>query len=141
MSEIFKGLGVTITLAQPDDFLKVKETLTRIGIASKKEQRLFQSCHILHKRGQYSILHFKEMFVFDGKSNNVSEEDVLRRNTTVKLLEEWGLLKIAEPEEELETAPMSWIKVISHKDKANWILEPKYSIGNIRKLSLSENNQ
>ena len=124
---------VEITLPNEESFLKVKETLTRIGIASKKEQKLYQSCHILHKQGKYYIVHFKELFMLDGKINDFSDEDKARRNTIVKLLEEWSLLKplsadmIAEP-----TAPLSQIKILPHKDKGEWELIAKYSIGKKR---------
>ncbi len=124
---------VEITLPNEESFLKVKETLTRIGIASKKEQKLYQSCHILHKQGKYYIVHFKELFMLDGKINDFSDEDKARRNTIVKLLEEWSLLKplsadmIAEP-----TAPLSQIKILPHKEKGEWELIAKYSIGKKR---------
>lgn len=123
-------VGVEITLAQPDDFLKVRETLTRIGVASKKEDILYQSCHILHKRGQYYLVHFKEMFVLDGKPSTLDESDVARRNTICSLLQQWGLVKIVTPETIAEKkAPMSQIKIVSFKDKANWQLVSKYTIG------------
>lgn len=131
MEDIFKGLGVEIELAQPDDFLKVKETLTRIGVASKVDNKLYQSCHILHKRGRYAILHFKEMFIFDGKENNVTEDDVLRRNAIVKLLSEWKLVK-ANGASDLPSSTLSHIKVVAHRDRGDWELCPKYSIGNVR---------
>jgi len=129
--DIFNGLGVEISLSSDEDFLKVRETLTRIGISSRKEKKLYQSCHILHKRGRYAIMHFKELFVMDGLESNISEDDIRRRNTISNLLEEWELLKIIEPIEEDE--PMSnvkKIKIISHKDKDDWELIPKYHIGN-----------
>lgn len=130
MEDIFRGTGVEITLRSPDDFLKIKETLTRVGIASKKEKRLYQSCHILHKQGRYSILHFKELFILDGKENNLTDEDVARRNTIINLLEEWNLLTIVNPSKSEEPiAPLSQIKVLSHKEKEQWSLESKYNIG------------
>jgi hypothetical protein len=128
--DLFRGVGVEITLPNPDNFLKIKETLTRIGIASKKEKKLYQSCHILHKQGHYSILHFKELFILDGKENTFADEDRARRNTIINLLEEWDLLKIVNPEKsEDPVAPLSQIKILSHKEKDGWILEPKYNIG------------
>ena len=130
MEDIFRGAGVEITLQKPDDFLKIKETLTRVGIASRKEKKLYQSCHILHKQGRYSILHFKELFILDGKDNNLSEEDIARRNTIINLLEEWSLLTIVNPSKSEEPiAPLSQIKVLSHKEKEQWSLESKYNIG------------
>jgi hypothetical protein len=123
-------VGVEITLAQPDDFLKVRETLTRIGVASKKDNTLYQSCHILHKRGKYAIVHFKEMFVLDGKPSSLDASDVARRNTICDLLQQWGLAKIVAPEAIAENkAPMSQIKIVSFKDKNNWQLVSKYNIG------------
>jgi len=128
--DLFRGVGVEISLPHPDNFLKIKETLTRIGIASKKEKKIYQSCHILHKQGKYSILHFKELFILDGKDNTFTDEDKARRNTIINLLEEWGLLSVEAPEKvEDPVAPLSHIKIISHKEKDNWILEPKYNIG------------
>jgi hypothetical protein len=127
---IFKGTGIEISLATPDSFLKVKETLTRIGISSKKEKKLYQTCHILHKQGRYSILHFKELFILDGKINTFTEEDAARRNTIVKLLEEWGLLSVVETDKAQEpAAALNQIKILSHKEKSNWVLEAKYNIG------------
>lgn len=129
--DIFRGHGIKISLKNKEDFLKVKETLTRIGVASKKDNTLWQSAHILHKQGQYAILHFKELFAMDNKVTTFSEEDKARRNTIVDLLEEWGLVDILEgQEQEFENmASLAQIKVISHKDKPNWNLIPKYSIG------------
>ena len=124
------GLGVEIKLEEEEDFLVIKETLTRIGVSSRKENKLFQSCHILHKRGRYAILHFKELFILDGLESNISESDVARRNLIVKLLEEWELCDIIQPtavEEPL--ANMGQIKIISHKNKNEWELIPKYHIG------------
>ena len=131
--DIFRGCGVEITLVGDESFLKIKETLTRIGVASRKDKKLFQSCHILHKQGRYSILHFKELFMLDGKVNNFSEEDQGRRNTIVNLLEEWGLLKAVSAEKvEHPVAPLSQIKVLPYKEKDEWELVAKYSIGKKR---------
>ena len=116
-----------VSLSEPDDFLKVRETLSRSGVSSRKERKLYQSCHILHKQGRYFIVHFKELFALDGKDTNLSENDVARRNTIAKLLSDWGLVGImgnAEPQ-----APLSQIKVLSFKEKDDWILETKYNIG------------
>jgi len=118
-----------ITLPEPDNFLKVRETLTRIGIASKKDNRLYQSCHILHKQGRYFIVHFKELFALDGKESNISIEDIERRNAIAVLLQDWDLLKIIVAAKAEPKASMSQIKVVSYKDKANWELVPKYNIG------------
>jgi hypothetical protein len=124
------GLGVEITLKTKEDFLKVKETLTRIGISSRTDKKLWQSCHILHKRGKYYICHFKEMFVLDGLSSDISEEDLGRRNLIVKLLVEWGLVTAIDDEEYKEPMiPLSKLKIISHKEKGDWLLLPKYHIG------------
>ena len=121
---------VEVELHSEYSFLKVKETLTRIGIASRKDNKLFQSCHILHKQGKYYIVHFKELFMLDGKINNYDEEDKARRNTIVKLLDEWGLIKVVNPDSIKEpVAPLSQIKIIAYKDKDNWDLVAKYSIG------------
>jgi hypothetical protein len=122
---------VEVTLGEKDDFLKVRETLTRIGVASKKEQILFQSCHILHKRGQYYIVHFKELFALDGKPTDISENDLSRRNAIIKLLEDWGLVKIVRKSQIEQPPPifLSQIKILSHKEKDDWELVPKYSIG------------
>lgn len=123
-----------ITLNQPDDFLKVRETLTRIGVASRKEaNKLYQSCHILHKQGRYFIVHFKELFLLDGKPSNLTENDLQRRNTIATLLSDWGLLAISNAAQSQVKAPLRQIKIIPHKDKANWQLLPKYSIGNTNK--------
>ncbi len=118
-----------ITLNEPDDFLKVKETLTRIGVASRKEQKLFQSCHILHKQGRYFIVHFKELFLLDGKKSNLEENDIARRNTIATLISDWGLVTIDDPSLAKPVAPMRQIKIISFKDKGEWDLQPKYNIG------------
>lgn len=128
--DIFDGLGVEITLKTKEDFLKVKETLTRIGISSRTDKKLWQSCHILHKRGKYAIMHFKEMFVLDGLSSDISDEDLGRRNVIVKLLVEWGLIDAIDDEEYKEPMiPLSKLKIISHKEKGDWQLIPKYHIG------------
>ena len=123
-----------VILNEPDDFLKIKETLTRIGVASKKEHNtLFQSCHILHKQGRYFIVHFKELFMLDGKPSNFTEDDIGRRNTIATLLSDWGLLTIVdELQAEIKTS-LRQIKIISHRDKNEWNLESKYSIGNVKK--------
>ena len=118
-----------VTLTQPDDFLKVRETLTRIGVASRKDKVLYQSCHILHKQGRYFIVHFKELFALDGKSADLTDNDLERRNTIAKLLIDWGLEKVAKPELFQELAPLSQIKVIAFKDKHDWSLQTKYNIG------------
>jgi len=122
---------VEVTLKQPDDFLKVRETLTRIGVASKKDNTLFQSCHILHKQGKYYIVHFKEMFALDGKETDLSENDLSRRNAIAKLLQDWGLVTIVLPAqvEQPEPITISQIKIIPHKEKKDWQLVPKYNIG------------
>lgn len=130
MEDIFKGVGIEIELPSPENFLKIKETLTRIGIASKKDKKLYQSCHILHKQGRYVILHFKELFILDGKDNNFTEEDEGRRNTIVNLLEEWNLIRVLNSSKSQDpVAPLSHIKVLSHKEKDHWTLESKYAIG------------
>ena len=130
MEDIFRGVGVEITLPKPDNFLKIKETLTRVGIASRKERKLYQSCHILHKQGRYVILHFKELFIIDGKDNNFTDEDKARRNTIINLLEEWDLLGVVDSSKiEDPVAPLSQIKILSHKEKDTWVLESKYNIG------------
>jgi hypothetical protein len=119
-----------VTLDQKDDFLKVRETLTRIGVASKKEKVLYQSCHILHKQGKYYITHFKELFALDGKPTDITENDIARRNTVANLLEDWELIKIVTKEQTKEpTVSLSQVKIISHKEKADWELVPKYNIG------------
>ncbi len=128
--DLFRGVGVEINLIEPDNFLKIKETLTRMGIASHKDKKLYQSCHILHKKGNYAILHFKELFILDGKENTFEEEDCARRNTIINLLEEWGLLEIVNPEDTEEpVASLNKIKVISHREKDEWELCAKYNIG------------
>ena len=127
---------VEISLREPDDFLKVRETLTRIGVASRKDKTLYQSCHILHKQGRYFIVHFKELFALDGKTADLSENDLQRRNTISKLLVDWGLVKVNNPEFFQDYAPLSQIKVISHREKDEWKLETKYNIGK-KKLATS----
>tara|TARA_Y100001972_G_C7649073_1_gene326317 strand:+ start:83 stop:490 length:408 start_codon:yes stop_codon:yes gene_type:complete len=117
-----------VGLKEPDDFLKVRETLSRIGVASRKDKTLFQSCHILHKQGKYFIVHFKELFALDGKDTNISENDIARRNTIANLLSDWGLVKVIKTDE-VKSAPLSQIKVISFKEKNDWKLETKYNIG------------
>ena len=121
---------VEVTFPEKDDFLKIRETLSRIGVASRREQELFQSCHILHKRGHYYITHFKELFKLDGKPTNIDESDIGRRNTIINLLQQWNLLKVLKPNVIVEpTAPLSQIKIIPYKEKTNWKLTTKYSIG------------
>ncbi len=119
-----------VTLNEPDDFLKVRETLTRIGVASRKDKKLFQSCHILHKQGRYFIVHFKELFLLDGKKSNLEENDVARRNTIATLMSDWGLITIENTQKAKPLAPLRQIKIISFKDKNDWELCPKYNIGN-----------
>ena len=116
-----------VKLKEPDDFLKIRETLTRIGVASRKERKIFQSCHILHKQGRYFIVHFKELFALDGKKSNIMTNDIERRNTISQLLSDWGLIELVGTI--TEKAPLSQIKVLPYKDKKEWILEPKYNIG------------
>lgn len=123
---------VEVTLVQPDDFLKVRETLTRIGVASRKDKILYQSCHILHKQGRYYIVHFKELFALDGKQSDITDNDLQRRNTIAKLLDDWGLVKVIDNSLIIDQAPLSQIKVISYKDKDNWELQAKYNIGKKR---------
>ena len=120
---------VEVLLSEPDDFLKVRETLTRIGVASRKEKKLYQSCHILHKQGKYYIVHFKELFALDGKKANLSVNDVQRRNRIVQLLSDWGLVGVLFSDSIKDIAPLNQIKVISYKDKGDWMLETKYNIG------------
>ena len=124
------GSMLEVTLNEPDDFLKIRETLTRIGVASRKDQKLFQSCHILHKQGRYFIVHFKELFLLDGKPSSLLENDVQRRNTIATLLADWGLVSLVNPEAAKDLAPLRQIKVIPFKEKAQWELCPKYNIGN-----------
>lgn len=119
-----------VTLETPDDFLKVKETLTRMGVASHKEKRLYQSCHILHKQGRYFIVHFKELFLLDGKKSSLELSDIERRNTIATLLNDWSLVNIVKPDQAVPCAPVRQVKIISFKDKHEWELSPKYNIGN-----------
>ena len=120
---------VEVTLNEPDDFLKVRETLTRIGVASRKEKKLYQSCHILHKQGKYYIVHFKELFALDGKHANLTPNDVQRRNRIARLLADWGLISVVKVDDVADIAPLNQIKVLAFKDKSEWILEQKYNIG------------
>ena len=120
---------VEVTLNEPDDFLKVRETLTRIGVASRKEKKIYQSCHILHKQGRYFLVHFKELFALDGKHANLTTNDVQRRNRIAQLLVDWGLVGIVNADSIQDVAPLNQIKVLSYKDKGDWILETKYNIG------------
>jgi hypothetical protein len=120
---------VEVLLSEPDDFLKVRETLTRIGVASRKEKKLYQSCHILHKQGRYFIVHFKELFALDGKHANLTVNDVQRRNRIVRLLVDWGLISVVVEDSVLDIAPLNQIKVLAYKDKSDWVLEQKYNIG------------
>ena len=129
---------IEVLLNEPDDFLKVRETLTRIGVASRKEKKLYQSCHILHKQGKYYIVHFKELFALDGKHANLSINDVQRRNRIVRLLSDWGLISIVDEETVADIAPLNQIKVLAYKDKADWILEQKYNIGKRGKTQETE---
>lgn len=131
---LFKGIGVEVDIKKPDNFLKIKETLTRIGVASKKDKKLFQSCHILHKRNsdgisKYAVVHFKEMFRLDGKDAKFDEQDIPRRNAIVRLLEEWDLLDIVDQENAQDVAPIQTIKILSFKEKSEWELIAKYKIG------------
>ena len=120
---------VEVFLNEPDDFLKVRETLTRIGVESRKEKKLYQSCHILHKQGRYYIVHFKELFALDGKYANLTQNDIQRRNRIVRLLADWGLITIANQDLVMDIAPLNQIKVLAYKDKNDWVLEQKYNIG------------
>ena len=120
---------VEVVLSEPDDFLKVRETLTRIGVASRKEKKIYQSCHILHKQGKYYLVHFKELFALDGKHANLTSNDVQRRNRIAQLLADWGLVGIVDADKIQDIAPLNQIKVLSYKDKGDWILETKYNIG------------
>tara|TARA_E500000331_G_scaffold331802_1_gene354451 strand:+ start:129 stop:569 length:441 start_codon:yes stop_codon:yes gene_type:complete len=124
---------VEVILGEPDDFLKVRETLTRIGVASRKEKKIYQSCHILHKQGRYYLVHFKELFALDGKHANLTLNDIQRRNRIVQLLADWGLIEIVNVDLIQDIAPLNQIKVLSYKDKGEWILETKYNIGSKKK--------
>ena len=125
---------VEVTLNEPDDFLKVRETLTRIGVASRKEKKLYQSCHILHKQGKYFIVHFKELFALDGKTANLTQNDVARRNRITQLLCDWGLVNRVDEDTPLDVAPLNQIKVLAYSEKGDWVLETKYNIGKKRKV-------
>jgi hypothetical protein len=127
---------VEVVLNEPDDFLKVRETLTRIGVASRKEKKIYQSCHILHKQGKYYIVHFKELFALDGKHANLTVNDVQRRNRIINLISDWGLVTIVKPDSVTDVAPLNQIKVLSYKDKGDWILESKYNIGKKKKVEV-----
>ena len=124
---------VEVLLGEPDDFLKVRETLTRIGVASRKEKKIYQSCHILHKQGRYFLVHFKELFALDGKHANLTQNDVQRRNRIAQLLADWGLIGIVDADKIQDIAPLNQIKVLAYKDKQDWILETKYNIGSKKK--------
>ncbi len=124
---------VEVTLGEPDDFLKVRETLTRIGVASRKEKKIYQSCHILHKQGRYYLVHFKELFALDGKHANLTSNDVQRRNRIAQLIADWGLVSIVDVNKIQDIAPLNQIKVLAYKDKNDWILETKYNIGSKKK--------
>ncbi len=129
---------VEVTLSEPDDFLKVRETLTRIGVASRKEKKLYQSCHILHKQGRYYIVHFKELFALDGKRANLTLNDVQRRNRITQLLVDWELVTVVKPEAIEEVSPLNQIKVIAYKEKSEWTLEAKYNIGKKKVVTAPE---
>ena len=132
-----QDLMVEVQLNEPDDFLKVRETLTRIGVASRKEQKLYQSCHILHKQGRYFIVHFKELFALDGKHANLTANDIQRRNRITQLLSDWGLIEVVKAESIADIAPLNQIKVLSFKEKDKWTLETKYNIGK-KKVATTE---
>ena len=125
---------IDVTLNEPDDFLKVRETLTRIGVASRKEKKIYQSCHILHKQGRYYIVHFKELFALDGKHANLTQNDVQRRNRIIQLLSDWGLITVLNADKITDIAPLNQIKVLAYKEKGEWILETKYNIGKKKKV-------
>ena len=129
---------IEVTLNEPDDFLKVRETLTRIGVASRKEKKIYQSCHILHKQGRYFIVHFKELFALDGKHANLTQNDVQRRNRIVQLLSDWGLVTVLNADKITDIAPLNQIKVLAYKEKHEWILETKYNIGKKKKVEVEE---
>ena len=129
---------IEVTLNEPDDFLKVRETLTRIGVASRKEKKIYQSCHILHKQGRYFIVHFKELFALDGKHANLTQNDVQRRNRIIQLLSDWGLITVISPDNITDIAPLNQIKVLAYKEKGEWILETKYNIGKKKKPEESQ---
>ena len=125
---------IEVSLNEPDDFLKVRETLTRIGVASRKEKKIYQSCHILHKQGRYYIVHFKELFALDGKRANLTQNDVQRRNRIIQLLCDWGLVSVINVEKVTDIAPLNQIKVLAYKEKGDWVLETKYNIGKKKKV-------
>ncbi len=125
---------IEVSLNEPDDFLKVRETLTRIGVASRKEKKIYQSCHILHKQGRYFIVHFKELFALDGKHANLTQNDVQRRNRIIQLLSDWGLVTVLNADKITDIAPLNQIKVLAYKEKNEWILETKYNIGKKKKV-------
>ena len=129
---------VEISLNEPDDFLKVRETLTRIGVASRKEKKIYQSCHILHKQGRYFLVHFKELFALDGKHANLTSNDVQRRNRIAQLLSDWGLIEVLNTDQIKDIAPLNQIKVLAYRDKGDWILETKYNIGSKKKKNDEE---
>ena len=129
---------VEISLNEPDDFLKVRETLTRIGVASRKEKKIYQSCHILHKQGRYFLVHFKELFALDGKHANLTSNDVQRRNRIAQLLSDWGLIEVLNTDQIKDIAPLNQIKVLAYRDKGDWILETKYNIGSKKKKNEEE---
>ena len=129
---------IEVTLNEPDDFLKVRETLTRIGVASRKEKKIYQSCHILHKQGRYFIVHFKELFALDGKHANLTQNDVQRRNRIIQLLSDWGLISVISPDNITDIAPLNQIKVLAYKEKGEWILETKYNIEKKKKPEESQ---
>ncbi len=129
---------IEVSLNEPDDFLKVRETLTRIGVASRKERKLYQSCHILHKQGKYYIVHFKELFALDGKHANITVNDVQRRNRIIKLLQDWGLVTVLSQDNIMDIAPLNQIKVLAYKEKSEWALEQKYNIGKKKKVEVTE---
>jgi len=129
---------IEVTLNEPDDFLKVRETLTRIGVASRKEKKIYQSCHILHKQGRYFIVHFKELFALDGKHANLTQNDVQRRNRIIQLLSDWGLITVLNADKITDIAPLNQIKVLAYKEKNEWILETKYNIGKKKKPEESQ---
>jgi len=132
------NMMVEVLLNEPDDFLKVRETLTRIGVASRKEKKLYQSAHILHKQGKYYITHFKELFALDGKHANLTVNDIQRRNRIIRLLSDWGLVEVVSQEKIQDIAPLNQIKVIAYKEKGEWILEQKYNIGAKKKVQETE---
>ena len=129
---------VEISLNEPDDFLKVRETLTRIGVASRKEKKIYQSCHILHKQGRYFLVHFKELFALDGKHANLTSNDIQRRNRIAQLLSDWGLVEVLNTDQIKDIAPLNQIKVLAYRDKGDWILETKYNIGSKKKKNDEE---